>query len=203
MRPLSQLHQLTKLTSFFVFLTFPASIYPPPSSYFPSISDIFVNFLLYLWAYGWMKVILTLIDDSLFICVSSSSFDAWNTNFSLLFFCYIKSHRFFLFFSTLFWMDGWGMDGTDGRSYLVGVCAFFFFLDTFVFVPTSTTPPPLCRRRCKEREAGEYFFHLLNLKFYHFFVLYSPKTFPPFFHPPHGCIPMPICLSIYLSMISI
>jgi len=35
------------------------------------------------------------------------------------------------------------MDGTDGRSYLVGVRAFFFFLHTFIFVPTSTTPSSL------------------------------------------------------------
>lgn len=50
------------------------------------------------------------------------------------------------------------MDGTDGRSYLVGVCAFFFFFYTFIFVPTSTAPSSLVfANLCKERGGGILF----------------------------------------------
>jgi len=109
------------------------------------------------------------------------------------FFCYIKSHRFF-FSSTLFWMDGW-MDGTNKRSYLVGVCVFFPPHDIFIFISfTCTGLLPLLlylwREEREERQGGTsvflFFFNLLYLNFYYFFVLYSHKTFS--FPPLHMAI---------------
>jgi len=146
-------------------------------------------------------VILTLIDDSLFICVSSSSLTCEIPISLCCFLLYKKPSFFFFFFSTLFWMDGW-VDGWDGRTFIPCRCSRFFF--SFFILSFSylllLLPLLLYSRISVRKEAGEYFFHLLNLNFYHFFVLYSPKTSPPpfFFLPPSTWLYTDSYLSIYL-----
>ena len=108
-------------------------------------------------------MILTLIDDSLFICVSSSSLTCEIPISLCCFLLYKKPSFFFSFQHCSGWMGGW--DGTDGRSYLVGVRAFIFIFHTFIFVPTSTTPSSLVfANLCKERGGG-ILFSLIKLQF--------------------------------------
>jgi len=101
-------------------------LYIPLLPIFISISDVFVNFLLYLWVYGWMKVILTLMTCSLF--VFPLPFWRVNTNFFrshfFFFFLLYKKPSFFLLFNTI--LDGW-VDGRDEQTFIPCRCLRFFF----------------------------------------------------------------------------